>query len=85
MSQSKANDLKQLLKHEELVRAFDKLLPIPALWTDMQLAVLHLLVPLHCNEEIVSYLAVVEKYWFNILDGRDEFLGKLDSKTCRLL
>ena len=85
LSKSKARDLKQLLKHPDFTAAFDRLLVIPALWTDIQLGMLHIFLTLHCDEELLSYLGMIYKYWFNICGGEVTLLKLIDSSTCRRL
>ena len=85
LSKAKAKDLKQLLKHVKLISAFDRLLVLPALWTDIQLGILHRLLPLHCQEEVLSYLDNIYLYWFYILDGNEALMQAVDISTCRQL
>ena len=85
LSKSKSRDLKQLLKHRGFTAAFDRLLVIPALWTDIQLGMLHLFLTLHCDEELLSYLDMIYHYWFNVCEGRFPLLKLIDSSTCRRL
>ncbi|KAF8455004.1 hypothetical protein BGX38DRAFT_240171 [Terfezia claveryi] len=82
---SKARDLKQLLKHLGYTAAFDRLLVIPALWTDIQLGILHQFLMLHCNQELLSYLQIIYNYWFRLLDRNNYLLGLVDCNTCCLL
>ena len=50
LSQTKRKDLKQLLNHQKLCEAFDRLLVFPGLWRPIKLGTLHRLHGLKCDE-----------------------------------
>ena len=61
------------------------MLVLPALWTDIQLGILHRLLTLHCQEELLSYLHNIYLYWSYILDGNKGLMQAVDIFTCRQL
>lgn len=50
LEKSKPKDLRQLLRREQLVSAFDTLIDMPGLWETVQIGALHRLLALKCDE-----------------------------------
>jgi hypothetical protein len=62
LDNSKPKDLRQLVKRETLISAFDKLIDMPGLWVKVQLGALHRLLALKCDEvRVLPPLAVSEE------------------------
>ncbi|KAL3468695.1 hypothetical protein BJX99DRAFT_265928, partial [Aspergillus californicus] len=63
--------LRAFFRHGSFPQAFDALLPIPGLWAGMQIGVLHTLVSLRCDEEILSYLEYIRHTFVTRIFGDD--------------
>ncbi|KAG2026558.1 hypothetical protein GB937_001339 [Aspergillus fischeri] len=63
--------LRAFFRHGSFPQAFDALLPIRGLWAGMQIGVLHTLVSLRCDEEILSYLEYIRHTFVTRIFGDD--------------
>ncbi|KAF2259650.1 hypothetical protein CC78DRAFT_410437, partial [Lojkania enalia] len=63
LTNTKRKDLRQLMKNNLIIAAFDRLLDFPGLWTPIQLGTLHRLHGLRCPEELNTYLQHIEAIW----------------------
>ncbi|KAF2278978.1 uncharacterized protein EI97DRAFT_413974, partial [Westerdykella ornata] len=87
LDNSKPKDLRQLIKHKNLISAFDALVDIPGLWSKVHLGSLHRLLKLRCDEEMICYLSHVDTTWRKILSCNSGSLpaSVVDSKTVEKL
>jgi len=69
LSESKQVALKQLLKRDEITKAFDALLPFPGLWVGLELGNIQRELALHCDEVSLSLSPLT---LFSIFAGMDE-------------
>ncbi|KAI9772442.1 MAG: hypothetical protein M1840_000645 [Geoglossum simile] len=76
---NKRKDLKQLLKHERLTAAFDALLVIPGIWGGLRIGVLHKLIAMKCDEELLRYLEHILEVWSAIL-GEEKALMRITDR-----
>ncbi|KAF2023971.1 hypothetical protein EK21DRAFT_79763, partial [Setomelanomma holmii] len=74
LDKSKPKDLRQLLKRNMLVSAFDTLIDMPGLWSTVQIGALHRLLALKCDEEMVLYLNHIVDSWGAILQHESQTL-----------
>ncbi|KAL3430341.1 hypothetical protein BDV09DRAFT_199731 [Aspergillus tetrazonus] len=74
---------KALLAHEEFRDAFDQLLPIPGLWSGLQIGSLANLMAIKCDEGILNHLRFIQEFWSSIVtpDG----LMRVDQQTVERL
>ncbi|KAI9717976.1 MAG: hypothetical protein M1828_007012 [Chrysothrix sp. TS-e1954] len=84
LSPGKRKDLNQLMRDASFMRAFDKLLAFPGLWQPVELGMVHRLLALKCDEELLSYLGHIYTSWEAILCGQSSSVA-LDAATARQL
>ncbi|KAL4744558.1 hypothetical protein BDW72DRAFT_208921 [Aspergillus terricola var. indicus] len=83
LTPNKEKRLKALLAHEEFRDAFDKLLPIPGLWSGLRIGSLAKLMAVKCDEEILNYLRFIQEVWSSIVTP--EGLVRVDQQTVERL
>jgi hypothetical protein len=62
----KGKYLRSFLEHQSFPRAFDALLPIGGILTDMKIGVLHKLLAMRCDEVRVNCLSLSQSHTFNM-------------------
>ena len=85
LTRSKAKDLRHILRKEDFRHAFDKLLVIPGLCTDIKLGTLHRFLAMQCDEEFLHSLKTVKEYWYHVTDQNINWMKLIDCQTIRLL
>jgi hypothetical protein len=85
LSNGKQDGICRLLKDEDLVRAFDRLLPFRALWIGLQLGNIRNLLALHCVELTFSYLTLIYSTWDQITLGNAAIQQAVDIQDVRNL
>ncbi|KAI9765977.1 MAG: hypothetical protein M1840_006984 [Geoglossum simile] len=81
----KPKDLKQFLKHATFPSAFDTLLVIPSLWDELKIGVLHKIIAMKCDEEILHYIGHIRSVWSTILGESRELMDLTDRATVKAL
>ncbi|CAJ2508759.1 Uu.00g137850.m01.CDS01 [Anthostomella pinea] len=69
LSSSKQPIVRQLSRNIEIVKALDKLLPYPGLWTGLRIDNLYKYLALQCVEQILNYLGHIHHVWSTITVG----------------
>ncbi|KXJ85184.1 hypothetical protein Micbo1qcDRAFT_223684, partial [Microdochium bolleyi] len=85
LSPCKRDTLKLLQANKTLSTAFDGLLKFPGLWEGFQLGNIHKHMALHCDEELVNFLAHIQHSWELIANQDRDVAGLIDFATVRLV
>ena len=97
----RVDNLKALLRCDEITAAFDALLDVPGEWDGMQLTAIHKMMALKCDEVgphhgylghnahsqqgILNSLHHIRGFWHYLLDGNIEAMQRVDGPTVRAL
>ncbi|KAI9770970.1 MAG: hypothetical protein M1840_002674 [Geoglossum simile] len=77
----KQKDLKMMFdKHPKFTAAFDALLVIPGIWGGLRIGMIHKVLALKCDEELLQYLQHILTVWSTIL-GKNEALMRITDQT----
>ncbi|KAF4339512.1 hypothetical protein FBEOM_6574 [Fusarium beomiforme] len=85
VSKNRRDLFEQLKRHDEYLRAFDRLLDIPALFCGFRLTVIHQMICMRCEEPHLTYLKHILDTWRRICGEDPEVMRKIDEKTVETL
>ena len=85
LSKNKRANLSQLLRRPHLVQGFDSLLGFHGLWSGFELGNIKRVIALHCDEEILTYLAHIYNVWHTITLGDASVEAAVDVQTVQKL
>ncbi|KAH6645739.1 hypothetical protein BKA67DRAFT_527046, partial [Truncatella angustata] len=68
---------------EQMTIAFDKFLDIPGLWPGMRLGMMHRILAVKCEEEIINYLDHIYSVWFKLVSRDVSNLRRIDTETVK--
>ncbi|OJD23472.1 hypothetical protein ACJ73_05169 [Blastomyces percursus] len=77
--------LQSLFKNTRLKHAFDGVLGIPGHRSAMRIGMLHRVMAVGCDEEIIHYLNYVKDFWFSLVNDDPESVAKIDQHTVEAL
>ncbi|KAI9773214.1 MAG: hypothetical protein M1839_002222 [Geoglossum umbratile] len=81
----KRKDLKMLFTRGNFTDAFDKLLVIPGIWGGLRIGMLHKILALRCDKELLQYLEHILTIWFAILGENPALMCVTDQTTVKAL
>ncbi|KKY25343.1 hypothetical protein UCRPC4_g01868 [Phaeomoniella chlamydospora] len=85
LGKTKETRLRQLQKNIRLRHAFDAVLVIPGQRSALRISMIHRIVALKCDEEILHALKHIQTFWSSLVNGVLESLAKIDQHTVETL